>query len=143
MVNLLIKKEVINGKLLDQDIAEESMMNRKKLKTSKGVEDVERDKKEHNQLQMEFKNLKIFQVILIQLMKLPRLARTNLRSSSILKEFRLSSAVNNIEFVFHILPFLVKIRLHTKNQLPWLPGTALKASVGGVEWVVWCEWNTS
>jgi hypothetical protein len=37
----------------------------------------------------------------------------------------LSSIFKNIEVVFHISSGWVKIRLHTKNQLPMLPGTAL------------------
>ena len=41
-----------------------------------------------------------------------------------------SSIKKNLEVVFHISSSWVKIRLHTENQLPGLPGSALKASVG-------------
>ena len=34
-------------------------------------------------------------------------------------------------FFLHIFSSWVKIRLHTKNPLPRLPGSALKFSVGG------------
>ena len=51
----------------------------------------------------------------------------NLRSSSIFK---------NIDVVFHISSSWVKIRLHTKNQLCGLPGSAKDVMGPGV--VVWC-----
>jgi hypothetical protein len=48
-----------------------------------------------------------------------------LRSSSILEKLRSSSILKKVEVVFHISYSWVKIWLNTKNQLPWLPGTAL------------------
>ena len=57
--------------------------------------------------------------------------RTKLRSSSIWKTLRSSSIFKNIEVVFHNSSSWVKIRLHTKNQLSGLPGSALKVCVGG------------
>ena len=45
---------------------------------------------------------------------------------------RSSSIFKNIEVVFHISSSWVKIRLHTENQLPGLPGSALKVSVVGL-----------
>jgi hypothetical protein len=47
-----------------------------------------------------------------------------IRLSSILKKLRSSSILKKIEFVFNISSW-VKIRLHTENQLPGLPRTAL------------------
>ena len=41
------------------------------------------------------------------------------------------------EVIFHILSSLVKLRLHTKNQLPGLPGSAVNVIIPGVV-VVWC-----
>ena len=48
-------------------------------------------------------------------------------------------------FFLHISSSWVKIRLHTENQLPGLPGSALKVSVGwgrggGSGGVVWGGW---
>ena len=44
-------------------------------------------------------------------------------------------------FFLHISSSWVKIRLHTENHLPGLPGSALKVclvgGVGGVGWVGW------
>ena len=51
------------------------------------------------------------------------------------KKMRLSSIFKNIEVVFHILSSLVIIRLHTKNQPPKLPATAL--NVMTLPWW-WC-----
>ena len=48
-----------------------------------------------------------------------------------LKKLRSSSIFKNIEVAFHISSSWVKIRLHTKNQLPRLSGSA----------VVWCGWG--
>ena len=70
------------------------------------------------------------------------------RSSSIFKNievvfllifFRSSSIFINIEVVFHISSSWVRIRLHTKNQLPRLPGSGLKCNhICGVVLVWWC-----
>ena len=49
-----------------------------------------------------------------------------LRSSTIFKRIRLSSIWKNIEVTFHISTSWVKIRLHTKNNLLMLSGSALK-----------------
>ena len=46
-----------------------------------------------------------------------------------MEKIRLSSIFKNIEVFFHISSSWVKIRLHTENQLPGLPGSALKVSV--------------
>ena len=40
-------------------------------------------------------------------------------------------------FFLHILSSCVKIRLHTKNQLPGVSGSALKVVVGWGGWVGW------
>ena len=50
---------------------------------------------------------------------------------------RSSSIYKNIEVVFHISSSWVRIRLHTENQPPRLPGTALIAMIPGVV-VWWC-----
>ena len=44
--------------------------------------------------------------------------------------------LKKIEVVFHISSSWVKIRLHTENQLPGLPRTALNVMTPW--WVVWC-----
>jgi hypothetical protein len=73
----------------------------------------------------------------------PRLPRTKLRSSSIWKKLRSSSIKQNIEVIFHNSSSWVKIRLHTENQLPGSPGSALKVCVvgwwggGGFHSIMW------
>jgi hypothetical protein len=51
-----------------------------------------------------------------------------------------------IEFIFHVSSSWVRMRLHAKNQLPWLPGCGLKCSpfrgVVGVVWWRWCVFFT-
>jgi hypothetical protein len=47
------------------------------------------------------------------------------------KKWKSSSIFKNIEVVFQISSRWVKIRLHAVNQLPGLPGSGLKVSVGG------------
>jgi hypothetical protein len=44
--------------------------------------------------------------------------------------------LKTVEVVFHISSSWVKIRLHTKNQLPKLPGTALNVMTPDVVVVV-------
>jgi hypothetical protein len=63
--------------------------------------------------------------------QIPRLPRTKYRSSSIWKKLKSSSIFKNIELAFHNSSSWVQIRLHTENQLPGLPGSALKVCVGG------------
>jgi hypothetical protein len=46
------------------------------------------------------------------------------------KKMRSSSIFKNIKVVFHISSSWVKIKLHTENQLPGLPGGALTVCVG-------------
>ena len=58
-----------------------------------------------------------------------------LSSSSIFKKLRMPSIFKNIEVVFHISSSWVRIRQHTKNQLPRLPRTAQIVMIPGV---VWC-----
>jgi hypothetical protein len=45
------------------------------------------------------------------------------------RELRSSSIFKNIEVIFHIFSSWVKLRLHTENQLPGLPGISLKVCV--------------
>jgi hypothetical protein len=52
------------------------------------------------------------------------------------KKLRLSSIIQNIEVIFHISSSWVKIRLHTKYQLPRLPGSDFKCNQSGVVVVV-------
>jgi hypothetical protein len=42
--------------------------------------------------------------------------------------------IKNIQVVFHNSSSWVKIRLHTENQHPGLPGSALKVCVVGWWW---------
>ena len=51
------------------------------------------------------------------------------------KILRSSSIVKNIEVVFYIYFSGVRIRLHTKTQLPRLPGSGSKYNHSGL---VWC-----
>jgi hypothetical protein len=46
------------------------------------------------------------------------------------EKLRSSSIFKNIEVIFHISSSWVKIRLHTENLLPELPGGALTIFVG-------------
>ena len=48
--------------------------------------------------------------------------------------FILFLSLSSIYFL-GVLSYWVKIRLHTENQLPRLPGSALKVPVGGVGWL--------
>jgi hypothetical protein len=57
-----------------------------------------------------------------------------LRSSSIFQKNEVVFHLKNIEVVFLVSSSLVRIRLHTKNQLPRLPGSCLKCN----HIVVWC-----
>ena len=63
------------------------------------------------------------------------------------KKFRSASFFKYIEVIFHILSSLVIIRLHTKNQPPRLPGTALNVMIpawcGGVVVVVFLTDNNT
>ena len=54
-------------------------------------------------------------------------------SSSIYKKNEFVFHFQNIEVIFHISSSWIKIRLHTKNQLPRLPITKLRSS----SWVAW------
>jgi hypothetical protein len=58
-----------------------------------------------------------------------------LRLSSIYPKNKVVFHLRKIEVVFHISSGCVKIRLHTKNQLPRLPRIALIVISPGV---VWC-----
>ena len=51
-----------------------------------------------------------------------------------------ATASKNIEVVFQISSSWVKIRLHTKNQLPMLSKNALIVMIPGVVVVVWWWW---
>ena len=51
-----------------------------------------------------------------------------MRSSSIFKKNEVD------EVFFHISSSLVKIKLHTKNQVSWLPGSAVNVIILGVVW---------
>ena len=62
-------------------------------------------------------------------------------SSSNSKKLSLSSIFEKIEVVFHISSSWVKIKLHTKNQLPGLPRTALIVMGPGVVVVWWWFFN--
>ena len=53
---------------------------------------------------------------------------------------RSSSIFKNIEVVFHITSSWVRIRLHTKNQLPKLSGSGFKCNHIVVVW--WCGFFT-
>jgi hypothetical protein len=60
--------------------------------------------------------------------KLPRLPRTNLRSSFIWKNLRSSPIFKTILVVFHISSSWVKIKCQAGNQLPGLPRSKLSSS---------------
>jgi hypothetical protein len=56
------------------------------------------------------------------------------KSTSFNKKFEVAFHFQNIEVVFHISSSWVKIRLHTKNQLPRLPGTVRIVITSVVVW---------
>ena len=56
------------------------------------------------------------------------------------KKLRSSSVFKNVDVVFHISSSWVKIRLHTKNQLPRLSRTAVIVIIPGVGAATYNEW---
>ena len=64
--------------------------------------------------------------------RLSSILEKNMRLSSILKKIEVVFHFEKVEVVFHISSSWVKIRLHTKNQLPMLPRTTQIVMIPGV-----------